>query len=173
MAASKNKVNLMGSLGADPEIRYTAAGKATATIRLATTETWKDRESGEKQEKTTWHRLVAFEPLSKIVEKYLKKGSHIDVEGKITYRKFQKDGADQWITEIVLDELKMLGSPQRSGAPNQPPADSTNQKPDSAGGGGGGPSFKPGGFDDMGDDIPFVNYDMGMFEPTRRMRHPR
>jgi len=104
MAGSVNKVILVGNLGADPEIRYSQAGKKIANLRLATSETWKDRESGERREKTEWHRVVIFnEGLANITESYLKKGSKVYVEGQLQTRKWQgNDGQDRYSTEVVL-----------------------------------------------------------------------
>jgi single-strand DNA-binding protein len=110
MARGINKVILIGNLGDDPEVRYTAGGSAVANVRLATSESWKDKESGEKQERTEWHRVVFFGRLAEIVAEYLKKGSQVYVEGRIQTRKWQdKEGADRWTTEIVANDMQMLG----------------------------------------------------------------
>jgi len=115
MARGLNKVMLIGNLGADPEIRYTAGGSAIANVRLATAESWRDKESGEQQERTEWHRVVFFGRLAEIVGEYLKKGAQIYVEGRIQTRKWQnKEGQDQYSTEIVASEMQMLGG--RGGA---------------------------------------------------------
>ena len=106
-----NKVILVGNLGQKPEMRYTATQSAVANISIATTESWKDKESGEMRDKTEWHRVVYFGKLVEIVEKYLDKGSSVYIEGKLQTRKWQdKSGADRWTTEIVGSELTMLGS---------------------------------------------------------------
>ena len=106
-----NKVILVGNLGQKPEMRYTATQSAVANISIATTESWKDKESGEMRDKTEWHRVVYFGKLAEIVEKYLDKGSSVYIEGKLQTRKWQdKSGADRWTTEIVGSELTMLGS---------------------------------------------------------------
>lgn len=151
--ASVNKVILVGNLGADPETRYTASGDAVCNIRLATTESWKDKSSGEKREMTEWHRVVFYRKLAEIAGQYLKKGSQVYLEGRIRTRKWQdKDGQDRYTTEIEATEMQMLGARQGMGAPassgggyDQPadfsPAPAKN-KP------------KP-SFDDLGDDIPF------------------
>jgi single-strand DNA-binding protein len=111
MARGLNKVMLIGNLGADPEIRYTGSGSAVANVRLATAESWRDRESGEQQERTEWHRVVFFSRLAEIVSEYLRKGSQIYVEGRIQTRKWQdRDGNDRYTTEIVANEMQMLGS---------------------------------------------------------------
>ncbi len=110
MARGVNKVILIGNLGNDPEVRYTAGGAAVANISIATTESWKDKESGEQQEKTEWHRVVFFNRLAEIVAEYLKKGSQIYVEGRLQTRKWQdKEGNDKYSTEIVANEMQMLG----------------------------------------------------------------
>jgi len=118
MAGSVNKVILIGNLGADPEIRSTQDGRPIANLRVATTESWKDRNSGEKREKTEWHRVVIFsEGLCRIAEQYLKKGSKVYLEGQLQTRKWEKDGQDHYSTEVVLQgfnsTLTMLDS--RSG----------------------------------------------------------
>ena len=111
MARGVNKVILIGNLGNDPEVRYTAGGAAVANVSIATTESWKDKESGEQQEKTEWHRVVFFNRLAEIVGEYLKKGSQIYVEGRLQTRKWQdKEGHDKYTTEIVASEMQMLGS---------------------------------------------------------------
>jgi single-strand DNA-binding protein len=111
MARGLNKVMLIGNLGADPEIRYTAGGAAVANITLATAESWRDKESGEQQERTEWHRIVFFSRLAEIVNEYLKKGSQVYVEGRLQTRKWQdRDGNDRYTTEIVAGEMQMLGS---------------------------------------------------------------
>jgi single-strand DNA-binding protein len=129
MARGLNKVMLIGNLGADPEVRYTAGGSAVANIRLATAEAWRDRESGEQQERTEWHRVVFFGKLAEIVEQYVKKGSQLYVEGRIQTRKWQdKDGNERYSTEIVASDMQMLGG--RGG---------------SSGGGGAGGGYEGGG----------------------------
>ncbi|HJP36938.1 MAG: single-stranded DNA-binding protein [Gammaproteobacteria bacterium] len=110
MARGVNKVTLIGNLGADPEVRYTNNGSAVANIRLATAESWRDKETGEQQERTEWHRVVFFSRLAEIVGEYLKKGSQVYVEGRIQTRKWQdRDGNDRYTTEIVANEMQMLG----------------------------------------------------------------
>lgn len=106
-----NKVMLIGNLGADPEVRYTPSGTAVANIRLATSDSWRDKESGEQQERTEWHRVVFWGRLAEIVQEYLHKGSQIYVEGRLQTRKWQgQDGQDRYTTEIVANEMQMLGS---------------------------------------------------------------
>ena len=150
MARGVNKVTLIGNLGADPEIRYTANGSAVANVRLATAESWRDRESGEQQERTEWHRVVFFSRLAEIVGEYLKKGSQVYIEGRLQTRKWQdRDGNDRYTTEIVANEMQMLGG--RGGGANfdSAPASSggMSQKPANA------PAEAP--MDDFDDDIPF------------------
>src|ERR1035437_2239487 len=114
--ASVNKVILIGNLGKDPDVRYMPSGEAVTNITLATTDTWKDKNSGEKKEATEWHRVVFFRKLAEIAGQYLKKGSQIYVEGSLKTRKWQdKDGQERYTTESVADEMKMLGSRQGGG----------------------------------------------------------
>ncbi len=158
MARGVNKVILIGNLGRDPEVRYSPNGNAIANLTMATTESWRDKATGEKQEKTEWHRVVFFGRLAEIVGEYLKKGSQIFVEGRLQTRKWQdKDGNDRYTTEIVATEMQMLGSRSGFGAP----ADDYNQEPRRAQGGGGAapaaaaPAPAKAGGDDYDDDIPF------------------
>ena len=112
MARGINKVILVGNLGADPEVRYSAAGSAVTNARLATTDQWKDRQTGEQQERTEWHRLVFFSRLAEIAGEYLKKGSKVYVEGRLQTRKWQgQDGQDRYTTEIVVNDMQMLDGP--------------------------------------------------------------
>lgn len=166
MARGINKVILVGNLGQDPETRYMPSGGAVTNVTLATSETWKDKQTGQPQERTEWHRVVFFNRLAEIAGEYLKKGSKVYVEGSLRTRKWQgQDGQDRYTTEIVAAEMQMLDSrgggggsyddyssatqsnqrppqQQRRPAPQQntPPA---NEPPPS------------GGFDDFDDDIPF------------------
>ena len=111
MSRGVNKAILVGHLGKDPEVRYAPSGKAIANITVATSEQWKDKNTGEKQEKTEWHRVVAFGRLAEIMGEYLRKGAQVYIEGKIQTRKWQdKEGADRYTTEIVANEMQMLGS---------------------------------------------------------------
>ena len=109
--ASVNKVILIGNLGKDPDVRYMPSGKAVANVTVATNETWKDRNTGEKQERTEWHNLVFYSPLAEIVGQYLRKGSSVFVEGRLQTRKWQDKttNQDRYMTEIVVNEMKMLG----------------------------------------------------------------
>jgi single-strand DNA-binding protein len=111
MARGVNKVILVGNLGKDPEIKYTASGAAIANLTIATSESWNDKQTGEKVEKTEWHRVVAFQRLAEIMGEYLRKGSQVYIEGKLQTRKWQdQSGADRWSTEVVANEMQMLGS---------------------------------------------------------------
>lgn len=162
MARGINKVILVGNLGQDPETRYLPSGGAVTNLSIATSESWKDKNTGQQQERTEWHRVVFFNRLAEIAAQYLKKGSKVYVEGSLRTRKWQnKEGVDQYTTEIVASEMQMLDSrggaggdyspgpddnytpskpqnraPQQSSAPNQPAADNS-------------------GFGDFDDDIPF------------------
>ena len=114
MARGINKVILVGNLGADPETRYTPSGTAITTIRVATSESWKDKQTGEQQERTEWHRVKFFSRLAEIAGEYLKKGSQVYIEGRLRTEEYEKDGVKRWSTDIVADEMQMLGS--RGGA---------------------------------------------------------
>lgn len=107
--AGVNKVILIGNLGADPEVRYFQDGTAVANFNIATSEEWKDRNTGEKRSKTEWHRIVAFRRLAEICGEYLTKGKQIYIEGKLQTRSYEKDGTTRYITEIVADSMRMLG----------------------------------------------------------------
>jgi single-strand DNA-binding protein len=161
MARGVNKVILVGNLGADPEVRYMPNGGAVANVTVATTESWKDKQSGENQEKTEWHRVVFFARLAEIVGEYLKKGSQIYVEGRLQTRKWQdKNGQDRYTTEIVANEMQMLGSRGGAGGGNAGGGNFAGgqKSASSAPAGGSAPSGGgPGGgsFDDFDDDIPF------------------
>lgn len=175
--ASVNKVILVGNLGADPEVRYLPSGDAVANIRLATTDRYKDKASGEMKEATEWHRVSFFGRLAEIVSEYLKKGSSVYLEGRIRTRKWQaQDGTDRYSTEIVAEQMQMLGgrtpddrrsrdddsgqssqarSPrtqQSSGGRTAAPQPPVHEGSSSGGYGGGG------GFSDMDDDIPFHSH---------------
>src|SRR3954470_5914728 len=110
MARGINKVILVGNLGADPEIRYTPSGAAITTIRIATSESWKDKTTGEQQERTEWHRIKFFGRLAEIAGEYLKKGGQVYVEGKLRTEEYEKDGQKRYSTDIIADEMQMLGS---------------------------------------------------------------
>ncbi|MDB5841303.1 MAG: ssb [Herminiimonas sp.] len=159
--ASVNKVIIVGNLGRDPETRYMPSGDAMTTIAVATTDSWKDKTSGEKKEQTEWHRITFFGKLAEIAGQYLKKGSQVYVEGSLRTRKYtDKDGVEKYATDIKADTMQMLGSRQGmgggagmdeggygGGAPASRPA---------PGGGAARPASKPApNFSDMDDDIPF------------------
>lgn len=158
--ASVNKVILVGNLGRDPETRYMPNGEAVTNCTLATTDTWKDKTSGDKKEATEWHRVVFFRRLAEIAGQYLKKGSQVYIEGALKTRKWtDKEGQERYTTEIVADSMQMLGS--RSGAGDAPPRESSAGQGSGQGGGQGGGQGKsapaPSGasFNDFEDDIPF------------------
>lgn len=128
--ASINKVILIGNLGKDPEVRYMSDGRAVANITIATSEKWKDKTTGEKQERTEWHNVVFYSPLAEIVGQYLRKGSSVFVEGRLQTRKWQdKNGQDRYTTEIIANEMKMLGGrgDQSGSQPAQQPRSQSNQ----------------------------------------------
>jgi single-strand DNA-binding protein len=173
MARGVNKVILIGNLGADPETRFMPSGGAVTNVRLATSETWKDKQSGQMQERTEWHRVVFFNKLGEIAGEYLKKGSKVYIEGSIRTRKWQgQDGQDRYTTEIVANEMQMLdgrgeGGGQGGGYASQGNQGGYQNQNDNYGGGNAAPqqNQKPspnqnqGGFngpaDDFDDDIPF------------------
>ncbi len=160
MARGVNKVILVGNLGKDPEIRYSPNGGAVANITIATSESWKDKVSGEKQEKTEWHRVVFFGRLAEIAGEYLKKGAQIYVEGRLQTRKWQdKEGKDRYTTEIVANEMQMLGSREGRGAPADhgdfDQSASQQESRPAARAPAGAPSTSGGGMGDFDDDIPF------------------
>ena len=149
-----NKSQLIGRLGRDPDVRFTAEGKAVANLAVATTESWKDKASGERKEKTEWHRVVLFGKLAEIARDYLHKGALVMLEGSIRTRKWQKDGVDQYTTEIHADTMKMLGgktdnssgSSSASSVPTSKASPSSSKQE---------PTFSAGFDDDFDDDIPF------------------
>ena len=162
--ASINKVILVGNLGRDPETRYMPEGGAVTNVSIATTDTWKDKTSGEKKEATEWHRVVFFNRLAEIAGEYLKKGSQVYVEGRLRTRKWQdKEGQDKYTTEIVCDTMQMLGGRQGMGeGGGRGAGGDRGESSESRGGppaeGRPAPTAakKPAGkFDDMEDDIPF------------------
>lgn len=155
--ASVNKVILVGNLGKDPETRYMPNGEAVTNITLATTDSWKDK-NGEKQEKTEWHRVTFYRKLAEIAGEYLKKGRQVYIEGRLETRKWQdKDGKDRYTTEIIANEMQMLGN---RGGDNtfEVVEGGRGGRASSAGGAprsGGAPAKSGGEFDDFEDDIPF------------------
>jgi single-strand DNA-binding protein len=154
MARGVNKVILVGNLGKDPETRYMPSGSAVTNLRIATTEAWKDKQSGEQQERTEWHAVAMFGRLAEIAAEYLRKGSQVYIEGKLRTRKWQdKEGKDRYTTEIVADEMQMLGGKGGGAAAG---AGAMAGGAAAAGGGGraaGHDSGAPPG--DFDDDIPF------------------
>jgi single-strand DNA-binding protein len=155
MARGVNKAILIGNLGRDPEVRYSPNGQAVANITMATSESWKDKNTGDKQEKTEWHRVVFFGKLAEIAGEYLKKGMQVYVEGRLQTRKWQdKDGHDRYTTEIVANEMQMLGSREGRGAPAE---NSSQDQPANEGGGAPPGAKSPAGATagDFDDDIPF------------------
>ena len=164
--ASVNKVIIVGNLGRDPETRYMPNGEAVTNIAVATTESWKDKNSGEKKELTEWHRITFYRKLAEIAGQYLKKGSQIYIEGRLQTRKWQdKDGAERFTTEIIADTMQMLGSRQGAGgsAPmddgggynRAPPARQQNTSAPAAPARQAPASRPAPNFSDMDDDIPF------------------
>lgn len=165
MARGINKVILVGNLGQDPEVRYLPSGGAVTNISLATTESWKDKQTGQQQDRTEWHRIVFFNRLAEVAGEYLKKGSQVYVEGKLQTRKWQaQDGTDRYSTEIVANEMQMLGGRQGGGmggdydqsnqyanqpAPTQSAPQQNRPAPQSP-----APSSPP-AMDSFDDDIPF------------------
>ena len=150
MARGINKVIIVGNLGGDPETRYMPSGSAVTNLTVATNESWKDKQTGEQKDRTEWHKVAMFNRLAEIAAEYLRKGSQVYIEGKLRTRKWQdKSGQDRWTTEIVADEMQMLGG--RGGA-----GGGGGSAPMSSGQGSGPPSAPPqAGPDDFDDDIPF------------------
>ena len=161
MSRGINKVILVGNLGADPETRYMPSGGAVTNIRIATSESWKDKQTGDQQERTEWHSIAFFGRLAEIAGEYLRKGSQVYVEGKLRTRKWQdREGNDKYTTEVVANEMQMLGSRGgmggQQGYENNPRPEKQASTPSGSdpgpassppGGGGGGGEFD--------DDIPF------------------
>ena len=148
MARGVNKVILVGNLGRDPEVRYMPSGNAVANVTLATTESWKDKQTGEKQERTEWHNVVFYSRLAEIAGEYLKKGSQVYVEGSLRTRKWQdKSGNDRYTTEIIASDMQMLGG--RAGSTGYAAGDASPPmaEPSAASAGSSAPDFD--------DDIPF------------------
>jgi single-strand DNA-binding protein len=151
-----NKVILVGNVGNDPEVRYMPNGNAVANVSIATSDTWKDKSSGDQQEKTEWHRVVFFNRLAEIVEKYVKKGSKLYLEGRLQTRAWEQDGVKRYTTEIVANEMQMLdsrggmdgGEGDSSFGQNQPMGQSASKSAPKA-------QATPTNFDNFDDDIPF------------------
>lgn len=161
--SSLNKAQIIGRLGKDPEVRYAPSGTAIANFTVATSRSWKDKTSGEKVEETEWHRMVAYDRLAEVVGEYLKKGSLAYFEGRLKTRKWQdKDGADRYTTEIIVDQMQMLGSREQGtegadqGAGRNRPQPPSPRTQSSAPAQRQQPAQRPAtAFDDMDDDIPF------------------
>jgi len=155
--ASVNKVIIVGNLGADPETRFLPSGEAVANIRVATTDRWKDKASGEMKEATEWHRISFFGRLAEIAGEYLKKGSQVYVEGSLRTRKWQdKEGQDRYSTDIRGEVMQMLGKREGSGGAETRESSAPRGEPAAARGEAKPAAKKPAGkFDDMEDDIPF------------------
>jgi single-strand DNA-binding protein len=152
MARGVNKVMLIGHLGRDPDVRYSASGQAIANITLATSESWKDKNTGDKQERTEWHRVVFFGRLAEIAGEYLKKGMQIYVGGRLQTRKWQdKEGNDRYTTEIVAADMQMLGSRSGAGAPD----DLGQEAPVESGAARGASAKTADMVEEFDDDIPF------------------
>ncbi len=146
MARGVNKVILVGNLGQDPEVKYMPSGQAVCNISIATTESWNDKNSGEKVEKTEWHRVVFFRRLAEIAGEYLRKGSQVYIEGRLQTRKWQdQSGNDRYTTEIVANDMQMLGGKGSGTAMMSDPPSSSEAEPVAAGT----------SSDDFDDDIPF------------------
>lgn len=163
-----NKVILIGNLGSDPEVRYMPNGGAVANVNIATSETWKDKQTGEQRERTEWHRVVFYQKLAEIVGEYLKKGGKVYIEGRLQTRKWQgQDGQDRYTTEIIANDMQMLdsrsggtanfSSPRESGERDQgghsqgnanAPAQSRSNTPSEQ-------PAPPPSYDDFDDDVPF------------------
>ena len=158
MARGVNKVILVGNCGKDPETRYMPSGGAVTNISIATSESWKDKQSGETKERTEWHNIVFFNRLGEIAGEYLRKGSQVYVEGSLRTRKWQdKNGQDKYTTEIVASEMQMLGSRGGAGGDSYAPAQSQQQnqpasQPSNQPAAAPAPAMVDDGFDD---DIPF------------------
>lgn len=137
--ASVNKVIIIGNLGRDPEVRYTPSGAAVCNVSIATTRNWKSKDSGDRQEETEWHRVVFYDRLAEIAGEYLRKGRPVYVEGRLKTRKWQKDGVDQYTTEIIAEQMQLLGGREDGGSGGG-----------SSRGGSGASEFGGGGDDDGG-----------------------
>jgi len=148
MARGINKVILVGNLGQDPDTRYMPSGSAVTNLRIATSEQWKDKQTGEQKERTEWHSVAMFGRLAEISAEYLRKGSQVYIEGKLRTRKWQdKQGNDRWTTEVIADEMQMLGG--RGGGGGAAPMSSQDSGPPR------GNYPDSGGGDEFDDDIPF------------------
>jgi single-strand DNA-binding protein len=149
MARGVNKVILVGNLGADPETRYMPSGSAVTNIRIATSEAWKDKESGEQKERTEWHRITFYNRLAEVAGEYLKKGSQVYIEGRLRTRTYEKEGQTHYSTEIIADSMQMLGSRAGTGNPDRSPAENIREPASKAS------AAEPKSTDFSDDDIPF------------------
>ena len=153
MARGVNKVIIVGNLGQDPETRYMPSGSAVTNFTVATNESWKDKQTGEQKDRTEWHRVAMFNRLAEIAAEYLRKGSQVYIEGKLRTRKWQgQDGNDRYTTEIIADEMQMLGGRGDGGGGNFGGSKGGGKGAGSQGGGNAPPQPGP---DDFDDDIPF------------------
>ena len=150
--AGLNKVMLIGRLGRDPEMKYTQQGTAICNMTIATSESWTDKSTGEKQEKTEWHRCVSFGKQAEVLGKYLVKGSQVYIEGKLQTRQYEKDGQTHYATEIVVQDFTFLGGGQQSGRGNKP---STGQQSGQQSQGRQQQNNQNNGYGDMHGDVPF------------------
>ncbi|PCH64035.1 MAG: single-stranded DNA-binding protein [SAR86 cluster bacterium] len=163
-----NKVILVGNVGGDPETRYMPNGNAVANLTIATSDSWKDKNTGQQQEKTEWHRVVFFNRLAEIVGEYVRKGSKLYIEGRLQTRSWEQDGVKRYTTEIVASEMQMLDSrggqsggggdyqsQGQSQGQSQPPAQSSQQQAAPAAAAQAAPQAAPASFDNFDDDIPF------------------
>ena len=159
MARGVNKVIIVGNVGNDPETKYMPSGSAVTNLSVATNESWKDKQTGEQKDRTEWHRVAMFGRLAEIAAEYLRKGSQVYIEGKLRTRKWQdQSGNDRYSTEVIADEMQMLGGRSSGGAPAMGGGSGGPSGPGGSGGSGGPPPNAPpqqGGGNDFDDDIPF------------------
>jgi len=156
MARGINKVILIGNLGQDPESRTTPGGATVTNIRIATSESWRDKQSGEMKEQTEWHTVVMWNRLGEIAAEYLRKGSQVYIEGRLRTRKWQdKSGNDRYTTEIIASEMQMMGGRGGGGASQETRDNRDPGAENFSGGGAGGPQGGGGAAEDFDDDIPF------------------
>ncbi|MGE0383440.1 MAG: single-stranded DNA-binding protein [Gammaproteobacteria bacterium] len=148
MARGVNRAIIVGRLGQDPEVRYTAGGTAAVNISVATSEAWKDKQTGEQQERTEWHKVTMFGRLAEVAAEYLRKGAQVYIEGRIQTDKYEKDGVERYVTKIIANEMQMLGSRGGGDAPanEERPARRAAGKP---------PQQQHGPVEDFDDKIPF------------------
>jgi single-strand DNA-binding protein len=177
--ASVNKVIIVGNLGRDPEVRYTPNGDSITNVTIATTDSWKDKATGEKKEATEWHRVVFFGKLAEIAGQYLKKGRQVYIEGALRTRKWtDKEGVERYTTEIVANEMKMLGSREGNGDQSSDRGSQAGASRPSGGAGearpnntGGQSAAAGNSFNDFEDDIPFGTQELNADPIIKRLRH--